>query len=353
MLPAQNVGDSRAHRQQSSGQLSLYPCLLPAVAFAPQGVQLGRVVLSPISPAELQLVQGLDGGTKYADLIEQNPEYENLSGFSDYLVWWDRPLEHECRAPDGGGCLVISAHPDDVELSMGGWLIQQRDRREITHAICFSQVGYTQLPEAFPSACEATTVRRAEATLASAMMGVYTVDFNLPDFELRSRGGDTDQHTERQQAAAEILRMELHRLIAKTAPQTIFAPAAIGNHPDHRIIFDAVVDVFDMNCFPGTSVHFYEDVPYSAHYQHIDSFLARFETSYLTVRPWVEDISGVLELKQTLCDVHRSQCWPGQRELLKAIAVRTAEFIEPPEIDGAVRAAERFWTLAEKVMHGN
>jgi LmbE family N-acetylglucosaminyl deacetylase len=335
-------------------RLLSYPCLLPIVAYAPQGVQMGRVVLPPISPTELQLVPGLDGGTAYEHLIEQNPSYENLTSFVDHLVWWDRPLENERKAPRSSGCLVISAHPDDVELSMGGWLIQQRNRREITHAICFSQVGYTQFAEAFPSPCEATAVRRSEATLAARMLGLYNVDFNLPDFELRRQDEAVEQLHAREQAAGRLLRIELCRLIERTSPQTIFAPAAIGNHPDHRIIFNAVLDVFDTDCFPDTTVHFYEDVPYSAQYRHIDSFLARFETSYLTVDPWVEDISEVLELKQTLCEVHRSQSWPGQRELLEAIAVRTAEFLEPPdEPDGVFRAAERFWTLAERVLLGN
>jgi LmbE family N-acetylglucosaminyl deacetylase len=334
-------------------RLLFYPCLLPVAAYFPDDVRMGRVVLPPVSPTELQLVPGLDGATTYADLIDRNPAYENLSSFMDHLVWWDRPLEKRRLAPRGGD-LVISAHPDDVEFSMGGWLIRQRNRREITHAICFSQLSDTRLPEAFLSPCEVTAVRRSESTMTARMLGLCNVEFNLPDFGLRNRDQPPDQFEPRERAAARLLGIELCRLIERTAPHTIFAPAAIGNHPDHRIVFDAMLEIFEADRFPGTTIHFYEDVPYSAQYRHIDSFLSRFETSYIAVRPWVEDISDALALKLTLCDVYRSQAWPNQRELLEAIAVRTAEFAEPrDQSGGAITAAERFWTLGESVLLGD
>src|SRR5215471_8595916 len=329
-------------------QAAAYPCLAPIVAHTPEATFLGRLPLDPLPPNELELVPGFDGTTSYGELVQKTPAYRNIDAFLDYLVWWDQPL----RSPDApveGGCLVISPHPDDSEFSMGGWLVKHRDRRNVTHAVCFSHVAYTQFPEAFPSACEASAVRRSESRLAASMLGLHNVDFEFPDFEIRMREPE-ELFAMREQELQKLLKIELYRLIANTRPAEIFAPAAIGNHPDHRLVFDIILDFFDAQRFPETKLHFYEDVPYSASYYEVDSFLARFETSYITVRPWTEEISSVLDLKTALCEVYRSQAVPGLLGTIENIARRTGEFLDPQPEAAAPRAAERFWTLEESLL---
>jgi LmbE family N-acetylglucosaminyl deacetylase len=347
--------DSRPRIQQNE-QLTLksaaYPCLLPIIAYTPEATHIGRLTLGPLSPDEIKLAAGLDGSVAYGELVERAPSYRDITPFLDHLVWWDRPLRNQPYTSNGAPCLVISPHPDDAEFSMGGLLVKQRDNQEFVNAICFSQVAYTQFPDAFPSACEVTAVRRSESRMAAAMLGLRCVDFEFPDFELRSREIAEEEFAEREQDVENLLRIALHRLIAEMKPREIFAPAAVGNHPDHRLIFKIILDFFDANRFPGTRFHFYEDIPYSASYYEIDTFLARFETSYVTVRPWVEEISPVLDLKKTLCEVYRSQASPGLPELIERIAVRTAEFLLLPDGRSSVSlsAAERFWTLEESVL---
>ena len=343
-------------RIQQNEQLTLkpdaYPCLLPIVAYTPEATYIGRLKLGPLSPAEITLAAGLDGSTAYGELVERTPSYREISPFLDHLIWWDRPLSNNPQTSNGVPCLVISPHPDDAEFSMGGWLIKQRDQQEFVHAICFTQLAYTQFPDAFPSTCEVSAVRKSEARMTGTMLGLRSVDFQFPDFDVRTREIPEEEFREREQDVENLLRIALHRLIAETKPREIFAPAAIGNHPDHRLVFKIMLDFFDANRFPGVKIHFYEDIPYAASYYEIDNFLARFETSYITVRPWVEEISPVLNLKRTLCEVYRSQASPGFSELIDRIAARTAEFLPLPDGRGSVtsRAAERFWTLEESVL---
>ena len=328
---------------------SWYPCLLPLVACHDDAIVLGRLRLAT-APAEVALARRLDGSASHDDLVRDNPAYRNLGALEDYLVWWDRPLEQRNEPPASGGRLVISAHPDDVEFSMGGLLVNRRGGGDITHVICFSELDHTVLADALPSACEITAVRRAEASLAAGMLGLHEVALGLPDFGLRSRERTVEDLAELEEDVAKLLKGELLRCIETSKPAEIFCPAAIGNHPDHRLIFDLILDLFDSDQLAGVAVHLYEDVPYAAAYGEIDRYLARFENSYLAVASWLEEITNVLELKQTLCDVYRSQASPGLRDLVGAIAMRTAEFLEPVKAATGPRAAERFWTLADRAV---
>lgn len=51
-------------------------------------------------------------------------------------------------------------------------------------------------------------------------------------------------------------------VIARTAPQVVLAPCALGGHVDHRIVRDAACALEDSTA--GFDLLFYEDVPYSA-----------------------------------------------------------------------------------------
>lgn len=338
---------------QSGGTLrnrsSWYPCLLPLVACHKDEIMLGRVPLAT-APDSVALAPRFDGSASYGDLVRDDPAFRNIGALEDYLVWWDRPLEQRSEPPASGGRLVISAHPDDVEFSMGGWLVNRRGRGDITHVICFSELDHTVLSDALPSACEVTAVRRAETSLAASMLGLYEVPLGLPDFGLRSHERTVEDLAELEEDIAKLLKRELLRSIETSKPAEIFAPAAIGNHPDHRLIFDLILDLFDSDQLAGVAVHLYEDVPYAAAYGEIDRYLARFENSYLAVTPWLEEITDALDLKQTLCDVYRSQASPGLRDLVGAVAMRTAEFLEPSNGATGPRAAERFWTLADRAV---
>jgi LmbE family N-acetylglucosaminyl deacetylase len=183
--------------------------------------------------------------------------------------------------------------------------------------------------------------------MTAAMLGLRNVDFEFPDFELRMREPE-ERFLVCEEELEKLLKIELYRLIAETKPEEIFAPAAVGNHPDHRMVFNIILDFFDAGYFPDTRFHLYEDVPYSASYYEIDDFLARFETSYITVLSWLEEISPVLRLKNALCAVYRSQASSQLLDTIDNIAKRTAEFLDSEqEATAGASAAERFWTLEE------
>ena len=311
---------------------------------------MGRVKVASVEPKVADLAPELDGQTRYDELLRRSDDYRDLSPLDEYVIWWDRPLRASAALPPLSGCtLVISPHPDDAEFSMGGWLVKHRDDREVVHALCFNQTGFTQYSDAYPTPCETSAVRNGEALLSAAALGLSHVEFDYPSFEIRNgMPGDGDPD-ELEQRIEQFLRFDLFRLISELNPDEVFAPAAIGSHPDHRCVFNVLMEYYDAGLFPDTTIHFYEDAPYCASYYEIDSFLARFETSYLTVRSWAEDTSDVAGLRNELCRIYQSQALAGMQKTLAGIGRRTGTFLPAGRrSEDPTPSAERFWTLTDK-----
>lgn len=327
--------------------LDAYPVLVPLISIEDDSAFMGRTPLDSFREPEIRFSAACNGSLSYGDLLESYPECEMLVDSLPYLVWWDGPLTGDSgtTASSTGTSLVISPHPDDAEISMGGWLLNRRKQEAVSHVVCFSQSEHCRYPEAFPTPCEVSAVRADEVNLGAKLLGNSVTMLGFPESSLRN-ALDPDEEPP---ALDKILKPILVEEITRAAPGHIFAPAAVGNHPDHRLIFDVVLELFEENRFPGIKFHFYEDLPYAASHLEIDDFLARFENAYLSVSPWFEDINGVFHLKQMLAEVFRSQFSPAVGEMVKKIACRNA-FLAPgkktaDKIAKEIAAAERFWTL--------
>src|SRR6185369_3879460 len=95
--------------------LSAYPAVIPLVSFAAEAAYIGRLSLNPFTASEMICAAACDGRTPYEQIIESNPECQEMGDLFDYLVWWDQPLD-DGQAPLEETWLVISPHPDDVEI---------------------------------------------------------------------------------------------------------------------------------------------------------------------------------------------------------------------------------------------
>ncbi len=107
--------------------------------------------------------------------------------------------------------LVIGAHPDDVEIGMGG-----------TIAACVYQghrVTILDLTDGEPTPMGSTERRRAEGEAAARMLGVERrITLPLPNRYL----ADT---VENRVAVAEVIR--------EVRPEIVFLPYGVDAHPDH------------------------------------------------------------------------------------------------------------------------
>ncbi|MEZ6196346.1 MAG: bacillithiol biosynthesis deacetylase BshB1 [Planctomycetota bacterium] len=112
----------------------------------------------------------------------------------------------------GSDILAIGAHPDDVELGVGGTLLLARERGERT-VIC-------HLTEGELGTRGTREIRRAEAAAAAEALGAA-------ELEILDLG---DGHLEANQAAKSVVI----DLIRRHRPRLILAPYWDDLHPDHR-----------------------------------------------------------------------------------------------------------------------
>ncbi len=184
--------------------------------------------------------------------------------------------------------LVITAHPDDLELLVGGSVAKWIDQghRVISIQVTSGDKG-TKDPEMSPF--QLAQIREKEALEAAAFLGIEKVIF------LRKPDGDVAQ--------VQSLSFELTALIRKFQPDVIVTHdpwQPYDFHPDHqavgRRVVEAIVASRDHLFLPGL--------------EH--SGLPRHRPEWLYLINWrhpdhYEDISDYLEKKLEAFARHRSQ----------------------------------------------
>ncbi len=114
--------------------------------------------------------------------------------------------------------LAVGAHPDDVEIAVGGTLIKMVARgRSVT--IC-------DLTDGEPTPLGDHDTRLREAAASAAVIGVERITLNLPNRYLE----DTPE-----------ARRELALVIRQLQPALMLAPYPGGEHPDH-LAASSIVD---------------------------------------------------------------------------------------------------------------
>lgn len=208
--------------------------------------------------------------------------------------------------------LAIGAHPDDLELSCGGWLARAaaRGQRVVLLDLTAGELATNGTPE----------VRAQEAQAAAELLGVACRrNAGLPDGHIHA--------TDEQQVDAVIA------VIRAETPALVLAPWTEARHPDHAAAGALVRRAVFL---AGLRQH-RPDLGAPHRPTHLLHYPQRHE-----VRPdFVVDISAVVGQKQRAIAAHASQFGAGRSTLIN----------QPVGLEAwAVR--DRYWGASIGVAHG-
>lgn len=289
-------------------------------------------------PEVAAFLAACDGRTRFDDLLARHALSGEVAGVLGSLVW----LEHrrdDIAAPSASAprMLILSATPHAGWLAMGGHVLAQRGSVRPLLVSCFSSVVYDDESEVRAMPFAASAAGRDEGAFCAALFGADTAFLDIPDWASRMALA-SGEVAENELAIRAAVRLMLQHLIAAEHPADVFAPAALADDPDQRMLFEIALEIFEDAFFTAARFHLYEDIPAAG--IQVDHFLARFESSYLDVTPWNADITSQLEQKGALAGAFASSAVPDAEGAIRRASLRNARWSGQP---GA--AYERFWTL--------
>lgn len=195
--------------------------------------------------------------------------------------------------------LAFGAHPDDVEIGMGGTIAKYAEKG--------MKIGICDLTKAELSSNGTVETRQMEAKEAGEILGIASrIQLTLPDRGLYLKD--------------EYIR-EIVRIIRKYRPKVIFAPYFEDRHPDHGHCAKLVEEAFF-----SSGIKKYDD------FENVPAYRANALYFYMINgfhKPdFVVDVSETMEKKIASLEAYSSQF------------ERTAEGVKTPLTDGYVETVK-------------
>ncbi|PZD93561.1 bacillithiol biosynthesis deacetylase BshB1 [Paenibacillus sambharensis] len=212
--------------------------------------------------------------------------------------------------------LAFGAHPDDVEIGMGGTIAK--------HVQAGLRVGICDLTRAEMSSNGTVEQRRQEADEASKVLGLaHRSCLALPD---RGLTGSEEQ------IAAIVKEIRLHR------PRLVFAPYWEDRHPDHN----SCSHIIEEAVFNSKLRRYMPELPPV----QVDQLFFYYINDMHDVRLTI-DISGCYELKIKALQCYRSQFEPAREGEDKVATPLNQRYIERVEARDQLLGSQRQLAYAE------
>lgn len=232
----------------------------------------------------------------------------------------------------GRRLLLLAPHADDVAYSIGGLVARLAPVARLQLLTVFPRSAWAlplDLRRAGPAAVQA--VRRAEDERFCAGHGMTfsALDFGDSSYHGYDEARELSEHPDADPRTPRVFEA-LDDWLSARAADLVIAPAAIGDHVDHRIVFEAARRV------EGIEVLFYEDIPYAA-WNSLDEIGSRLTVAGLRPLPPL-DIGDVVEAKIAAMWSYASQTSEQTIAEMLFHAERVA--------GGGGRRAERIWARA-------
>jgi LmbE family N-acetylglucosaminyl deacetylase len=176
--------------------------------------------------------------------------------------------------------LVVSPHPDDLEIAMAGTVTKLIEQGvSVISLIATDGSGSTSVTN--KSGDELAELRRQEAREAVSVLGIQTL-IPLPIADVQSESNK------------EHFKNDFRETVLRFKPEQIYIPhPEIDKHPTHKLVSELVIDELKVMAenkeYEAGKIWCYEVWTPFEHYDRI------------------EDISGFIDLKIMAIEAHRSQ----------------------------------------------
>jgi LmbE family N-acetylglucosaminyl deacetylase len=159
--------------------------------------------------------------------------------------------------------IILSPHFDDAVFSLGGLIAQAPERAIVVTVFAGTPAegvaGRWDRRSGFKSAAVAMHARSLENEAALAVLKVPPSGLLNLDYLDRQYRPDAAPASSLQSAVAASIRQIVQR---HGGPVNVFSPASAW-HPDHRLVTDAVIELWKARELPDADAFLYQDQPYT------------------------------------------------------------------------------------------
>lgn len=268
------------------------------------------------------------------------------------------------------GTVLISIHPDDVALSIGGSILAGQFRRPLLIATLFTTSMTAPFHRGPRDVETVSTLRQTEDIAYAKSIGSSLVRLDLPDSKVSSRTGvnyyplrwtssllrglpaprsrvesalgriaEMAPRSSKWILMKEVARLDRTYIMLKDRLSALFSrfhdsafavPLGVGLHPDHVLGACACRSLVGRR----DELYYYEDVPYASEYSP-SSVLRHVSLFDRDLRPISVDVSGEMDVKIQKLAIYKSQIGPGDVPKM----LRHAE-----RLGRGTRLIERLWS---------
>jgi LmbE family N-acetylglucosaminyl deacetylase len=191
-------------------------------------------------------------------------------------------------------CMVIVAHPDDIEFSCAGTIARWVSAgARISYVLCTS--GDVGIAAAGMTKAQATEIRESEQRAAAEVLGVKEVIF------LREPDGMLQATLELRKKLVREIRRFKPEVVITGDPTIVWAGDSYINHPDHRAASTAALDAI----FPAAGQpNLFEELKSEGLTAH--KVRKVYVTGWSQTELYV-NISDTIDLKVAALRAHKSQ----------------------------------------------
>ncbi|MBZ5763744.1 PIG-L family deacetylase [Rhizobium sp. VS19-DR104.2] len=210
--------------------------------------------------------------------------------------------------------MIFSPHPDDCAFSLSGSLPYFKERGGVELVTIFTQSRYA--PRMGLTAKERISdVRHGEELQFVRRTKIQLTYLTFDDSSLRGYDDNTEILAEPSTDPAYFpVKSQINNILTRRKPELLLVPLGIGNHIDHLIVRNAVID----SNARAVDIGFYEELPYAA--DEDLSTIARLACSFGNLSPvsLPIDISAKTESVQ----FYTSQIGHAECEIIKTHSLR-------------------------------